>query len=682
MAAMKNNRTNNARKFAAKDVKSGFISSTACCVIIMLFGVAMVFFGGQSGADVQLLGFVGIAAGALILIYGIFTMHLRSKRLFMYMQEYSFCMDTVTRTALENFVHPMAVINDKGEIIWSNNHFLKMIGRESHYGEYIQDVFPNLPVGKYIESTTEVQDDFEYKDRSYIIRGRAIENKSESISLVGLYFVDVTENVVLRQTVEDNKTVECIAVVDNYDEVIKETPNSNHGALMGEIERCINAWAARGKGTIRKYEREKFIVFFKNKEYSEIIENEKYKVLSEVRSINLENKIPVTLSIGTGLGGETLEDNDKMALLALEMALGRGGDQVVVKSPSSYKFYGAKSREVEKSTKVKARVVAHAMRQLIDQSSKVIIMGHRDSDMDCFGASIGLYQAIRSRGVDAYIAVRRSSSNAKMLLNVFAEDPEYSSNIITGDKAASIADKQTLLIVVDTHRRSRVEFEELLDSVKSIVLIDHHRRSEDFIDSAVLTYHEPYASSACEMVTEILQYIQDNPKIGLKEAEALYAGIYLDTKGFTFKTGVRTFEAAAYLRRLGVDPVSVRRLFKSDIKESIRLSKTISGVTVYRENIAIASCGESGKDAQVIAAKAADELLNIEGIEASFVLARVGHKISVSARSLESINVQVIMEKLGGGGHITIAGAQLGTTDIGDAEERLKTAIDDILDNS
>ena len=479
MAAMKNNKTSNARKFAVNDVKSGFVSSTACCVIIMLFGIALVFFGGRPGVDVQLLGFAGIAAGAVILIYGIFTMHLRNKRVFRYMQEYSFCMDTVTRTALENFVHPMAVINDEGEIIWSNNHFLKMIDRESHYGEYIQDIFPNLPVGKYIESASEVKEDFEYKDRSYIVRGRAIVNTSDSIKLAGLYFVDVTEMVGLRQTVEDNRTVECIAVVDNYDEVIKETPNSNHGALMGEIERCVNAWVARGKGTIRKYEREKFLIFFRNKEYTEVIEKEKYKVLNEVRSINLENKIPVTLSIGTGIGGETLEDNDKMAALALEMALGRGGDQVVVKSPSSYKFYGAKSREVEKSTKVKARVVAHAMRQLIDQSSKVIIMGHRDSDMDCFGAAIGLYQAIRSRGVDAYIAVRRSSSNAKMLLNIFSEIPEYSNNIITGDKAVSIADKQTLLIVVDTHRRSMVEFEELLGSVKSIVLIDHHRRSED-----------------------------------------------------------------------------------------------------------------------------------------------------------------------------------------------------------
>ena len=312
--------------------------------------------------------------------------------------------------------------------------------------------------------------------------------------------------------------------------------------------------------------------------------------------------------------------------------------------------------------------MAHAMRKLIDDSSKVIIMGHKNSDMDSMGAAIGLCRAIRTRGGDAYIAVKRNSTNAAALLDGFEDNPEYDGRIIGGDKAMNILDKNTLLIVVDTHRHSMVEFVDLLDAAKSVVLIDHHRRSEDFIDKAVLTYHEPYASSACEMVTEILQYIQDNPKIDISEAEALYAGIFLDTKGFTFKTGVRTFEAAAYLRRLGVNPVSVQRLFKSDINESVMMSKIIGSVKVYRDGIAIASSGASGKEQQVIAAKAADELLNIAGIEASFVLARVGHKISISARSIETINVQLVMERLGGGGHITIAGAQLPTTDIEYAE--------------
>ncbi len=672
---VKNNRV---KKFTLSDVRTGFICSSVCGITVMLFGAALIIRGGAFG--MQLPGFFGVALGAAVLLYSIFTMHIRKKRVYKYMHEYSFCVDAVTRTAIENFVHPVAVINDEGEIIWSNDRFLRMIDRDSHYGEYIQDVFTGLAVDKYIESDAEAVDDFEFGGRSYVIHGRSIESADEGISLAGLYFVDVTEINELRQLAEDNRAIQCLAVIDNYDEVIKETPNSNHGALMGEIERRINAWVASGNGVVRRFERERFIIFFRSREYTEIIEKGKYSILADIRSINLENKIPVTLSIGTGIDGETFEENNNMSVLALDMALGRGGDQVVVKSPSAYKFYGAKSREVEKSTKVKARVVAHAMRKLIDDSSKVIIMGHKNSDMDSMGAAIGLCRAIRTRGGDAYIAVRRNSTNAAALLDGFEDNPEYDGRIIGGEKALNILDKNTLLIVVDTHRHSMVEFVDLLDAAKSVVLIDHHRRSEDFIDKAVLTYHEPYASSACEMVTEILQYIQDNPKIDVSEAEALYAGIFLDTKGFTFKTGVRTFEAAAYLRRLGVNPVSVQRLFKSDINESVMLSKIIGSVRVYREGIAIASSGVNGKEQQVIAAKAADELLNIAGIEASFVLARIGHKISISARSTETINVQLVMERLGGGGHITIAGAQLPTTDIERAEEMLKAAIDEVMD--
>lgn len=675
-------KTNKTKNYTVTEMNLGFINNVICCFVVLIFGAALILIDESGSRKLTLVGFAGIICAVALLLYGIISIQTRKKRLYKFMQSYSFCVDAVTRTAVETFVHPVVVINDEGEIIWSNKYFLSMIGRESHYGEYIQDLFNNLSIGKYVESDVEVENEFEYNGRNYIIHGRSVYNETISETLIGLYFVDVSDILRLRQELADTRCVQCLVVIDNYDEVVKETPNSNHGALIGEIERCVNTWVGRGSGVVRRYEREKFIVFFRNKEYSEIIEKEKFKVLNEVRSINLENKIPVTLSIGTGFGGAGLEENNRMANLALEMALGRGGDQVVVKTPTAYKFYGAKSREVEKSTKVKARVMAHALREAIDQSSGVFIMGHKNSDMDCLGAAIGLYQAVKSRNVDTYIVMRRNTSNAKLLLNNFIDDPRYMNNIITGEKALQLMDKQSMVIVVDTHRRSMVEFEELLNVSKSIVLIDHHRRAEDFIDNAVLTYHEPYASSACEMVTEILQYVQDNPKIGVKEAEALYAGIFLDTKGFTFKTGVRTFEAAAYLRRMGVDPVNVRRLFKSDIRDSVRLSKAISSAKVYRDNIAIVVCDDSGKDIQVLVAKTADELLNIAGIEASFVIARMGHKIIISGRSLESINVQVILERLGGGGHITIAGAQLTSHDMDTAVEQLKNAIDDVLDDN
>lgn len=674
-------KVNKSKDYTISEIRSGFFNTVVSCIVVFLFGLFTILFNNKPGNDMSAFGFVEILFSIALLVYGVVTLKSRKKRFYHYMQSYSFCVDAVTQTAVKTFVHPMVVINSEGEIKWSNDNFLDMIGRESHYGEYIQDLFNNLSINRYLESQVNVVDEFEFNGRTYLINGRAVHSDLISDTLAGLYFVDITDFMELKQDFDDKQCVQCLVVIDNYDEVLKETPNSNHGALLGEIERCVNAWVSNANGVSRRYEREKFLAFFHNKEYNDIIEKEKYNVLNDVRNINLENKIPVTLSIGTGRGGETLDENNKMANLALEMALGRGGDQVVVKSPIAYKFYGAKSREVEKSTKVKARVMAHALREAIDQCSCVMIMGHKNGDMDCLGASIGLYQAIKSRGVDTYIVMRKNNTNAKLLLNNFTNDPKYMNNIITGDKALTLMDKQTLVIVVDTHRRSMVEFEEVLSASKSIVLIDHHRRSEDFIDNAVLTYHEPYASSACEMVTEILQYIQDNPKIGLKEAEALYAGIFLDTKGFTFKTGVRTFEAAAYLRRMGVDPVNIRRLFKTDIRDSVRLSKVISSAKIYRDNIAVAVCEDTGKDLQVLVAKAADELLNISGIEASFVIARLGHKIIISGRSLETVNVQLILERLGGGGHITIAGAQLSNQDMDIALEQLQKAIDDVLDD-
>lgn len=667
------------KDFTNREIILSFRDTLVGAVFICLLGIASLFMGIKGYVETSIIGFMLIAGGILLLVYGILTLKIRRRRFYKYMQSYSFCVEQVTKTAVQSFVHPIVVITESGEIKWCNDFFLDMIGRDAGYGEYIQDILSDFSIGKYAESEDSVSDDYEYNGKSYAVSGHLVRNENGDENLVGLYFVDVTEIKMLEKYCSDKEVVECLVVIDNYDEVLKETPNSNHGALIGEIEKRVNAWVAYAGGVSRRYEREKFIVFFHNKEYAEIVENEKYRILGEVREINLENKIPVTLSIGTGRGGENLEENNRMANLALEMALGRGGDQVVVKSPGAYKFYGAKSREVEKSTKVKARVMAHALREAIDQASNVMIMGHKNSDMDSVGASIGLYQAVRERGANTYIVVKKNVSNAKTLLSSFVNDPKYANSIISGDKAMSLIDKQTLLIIVDTHRRSMVEYPEVLAAAKSIVLIDHHRRAEDFIDNAVLTYHEPYASSTCEMVTEILQYIQDTPTLTLHEAESLYAGILLDTKGFTFKTGVRTFEAAAYLRRMGVDPVNVRRLFKTNLEDSIRLSKIISSASVYRDNIAIVLCEDTGKDIQVLAAKAADELLNIAGIEASFVIARLGHKTIISGRSLDTINVQLILEQLGGGGHITIAGAQLDETDTDFVLRQLHEAIDTVL---
>ncbi|MEG2381586.1 MAG: DHH family phosphoesterase, partial [Oscillospiraceae bacterium] len=520
----------------------------------------------------------------------------------------------------------------------------------------------------------------EYKGRSYsIVGGMVTSDNDEKIEdMVGFCFTDITNERNMRKSHEEKKSVECILIVDNYDEVFKDTPNANHGALIGEIERCVNEWVYQGEGISRRYERDKFIIWFENKNFEKLVAN-KFNVLTTIKEINLENRIPVTLSIGIGVQGETIRENDKMARLALDMALGRGGDQAVIKTPYTFNFYGANAREVEKSTKVKARVVAHALKEVINQSSNVIIMGHATGDMDSLGAAIGLFRASKNLGKDAYIALDRATTNAKILLSHFTCDEEYDRAVVSRDRALNLMDSKTLLIIVDTHRPSMVEYRGVLKAAKAVVLIDHHRRSEEFIEDAVLTYHEPYASSTSEMVTEILQYIQENKRLSPREAEALYAGIYMDTKGFTFKTGVRTFETASYLRRMGVDPVNIKRLFKNDIGAYIQKSKIITNAKIYRDNIAIAFCEDSGKDMQVIVAQAADELLNITGIEASFVLAKATNKVIISGRSLENVNVQVILEKLGGGGHITIAGAQLLNATLKMAEIELKDAIDEVL---
>ena len=406
---------------------------------------------------------------------------------------------------------------------------------------------------------------------------------------------------------------------------------------------------------------------------------DKFEILNQIKNINFENRIPVTISIGIGQHGASPKENDTYAKFAIDMALGRGGDQVVIKDGETFSFFGAKSREVEKRTKVKARVVSFALRKLIDNSGKVLIMGHKAGDMDSMGAAIGLFKAVQSRKRRAYIVVDRETNNAKETIAAFEKKAGYTEAFITPGQAMDTLEKDTLLIVIDTHRPSMVECPDLLRHAENIVLIDHHRRSEDYIKNTALMYHEAYASSTCEMVTEIIQYIQEEPMLDKQEAEALYAGIFMDTNGFVNKAGVRTFEAASYLRRMGVNPVNVRRLFKSDLASYTMKAEIISGAKIYRDNIAIATASGEGGNLPVVVAQAADELLDIVGVEASFVIASHMGRVLISGRSLDSINVQVILEKLGGGGHITIAGTQLDGVSIEDAELMLKNAINNVV---
>lgn len=647
------------------------------CVLFVLLVLAACVMGRAAKIDLTAELIALIAVFAAVEIY--FAV-MQRKNFISFLENFDFCLSDTTGVSLVKYPAPVVIIDLSGEIKWYNGNFKEIAGGKEIFGSRVQNIIPEIQVNKLTESRGEMSCVITVDERTYEVKARVTgrEDSNKKHKFLLLYFIDKTDEYALARLRSEEKTVEAIVIIDNYEEVLKETPDSNHGKILGEIEQTIGEWIALGDGVFRKFERDKFLVVFEQRNFEKILED-KFDILNKIKNINFENRIPVTISIGVGQHGGTPKENDTFARFAVDMALGRGGDQVVIKDGESLNFFGAKSREVEKRTKVKARVAAFALRKLIDNSGKVIIMGHRAGDMDSVGASIGLFKAVKSRNKRAFIVVNKETVNAKETIAEFEHKTDYVEAFITTEQAMNILEKDTLLIVVDTHRPSMVECPDLLKHAENIVLIDHHRRSEDYIQNATLMYHEAYASSTCEMVTELIQYIQEKPMLDRREAEALYAGIFMDTNGFVNKAGVRTFEAASYLKRLGVDTVEIRRLFKCDKDIFIKKAKIISAATVYKDNIAISLVSDESRGAQVMCAQAADELLDIKGIEAAFVLLKREKVIYISARSLDEINVQIIMEKLGGGGHITIAGAQMENMTLEEAEEKLHWAIDEAL---
>lgn len=456
--------------------------------------------------------------------------------------------------------------------------------------------------------------------------------------------------------------------------------DSKRPQMMAEIEKSIAGWLAHTGGILKKFERDKFLCLFAFK-YLKELEEKKFEILETVKEINFGNKIPVTLSIGMGINAPTILENMQNANASIDIALGRGGDHVVIKDGDNFRFFGGRTRELEKRTRVKARVIAYALRGLIDQAPSVLIMGHENADIDCLGAALGIYRIVKSRDKRVNIVLNHSNPNIDAVLNKLGKEPEYSNVFVGRNEALDIITKKTLLIVLDTHRPSFTETPELLKMTDQIVIIDHHRRGADYIQDVVLSYHETYASSTCELVTELMQYLEEKIRLTSIETEALYAGIVVDTKNFIFKTGVRTFEAASYLRRQGVDTVSVKQLFQNDLKTYITISNIVKDAEVVYDNIAISICPSNIKNAQLIAAQAADQLLSLSGLIAAFVLSSKEGEIVISGRSLGEINVQMILEKLGGGGHMTVAGAQLENVTIEEAKVRLKNAIYEYIES-
>ena len=592
-----------------------------------------------------------------IVLWQMRSAKLRQKDIVNYIEAVTLHVDNATKDSLLNFPLPMVVMGLDGEIVWHNDNFSKLVGGENCYQKAIDKVIPDINILRIIDDKSNIRFDTEVGNKFFEVVGNIVEAGENEFSIV-LYFIDRTNERTTVQTLQDTKSACCILMIDNYDELMKNTEDNRRAGLSAVMERKISEWAEENKAVLTKYEKDKFYVIMENQYLNEQIER-KFDILDILHEIDEGNKIPATISMGVGINGTSIQENDKFANAAIDMALGRGGAQVVIKNEEKFTFFGGHSQELEKRTKVKPRVVAFALRELVLQTEGVYIMGHKNADADVVGSAVALAKVIRNMGVEVHIVLDRFTCQATKLLATFDNDPMYEGVFVTGSEAMNISSKKALLIVVDTHKEDFVESERLLEKMEQVVVIDHHRKAAEAIKDAALMYHEPYASSTAEMVTEIVQYMEENTSLGVLEAQALFAGIVIDTKNFTFKTGVRTFEAASFLRRIGVDTIAVKRLFQSDMEQYIKKSQIVSEAIIYNGNIAIAKYEGIVENYGVLISQAADELLSISGIAASFVMCKDGDKILISGRSLGVVNVQVILEELGGGGHMAVAGAQV-----------------------
>ncbi len=616
----------------------------------------------------------------LLTLFYYFNRHKMKRGLYRYIKNSHITIDNSDYNAMKHSAIPVTIINRGGIIEWHNNEFSSLIGMDNVYHLPISDYVKSFDIDSFTpnpDNENKIIYKITYNSRSYHINGKILHtsSKSDGEYYIALYWYDNTEYDNLKQKYYSEAFVSCIIVIDNYDDVMQGTSNTDKPKLTASMEEALDAISQEAKGIVNKYEKDRYFLYIQ-KAYLDKLISDNFSFIDKFKTISAGNKVSPTLSVGIGTEGENLAQNDSYAYSALDMALGRGGDQVVIKDNEQYKFYGGKSKEMEKRTRVKARVVSQAIKEMITEANQIMIMGHKYADVDVLGSALGLYAIITSLGKNAKILLDTYNQTVERFMVKYNE--KFSDVFISKAYANEFITPDTLLFVVDTQKYGLVEEPALLDVSKNIIVIDHHRKSNDFIQNTMITYHEPYASSASELITEMLQYV-DDAKLKKEEAEALYAGIFMDTKNFTFKTGVRTFEAASYLKRMGVDTIEVKKLFQIDLNAFVKKWAIIENARTYKNKVAIAVCKKNDNDMQTIVAQAADELLNITDISSSFVICDMGDKIIISARSFGDINVQLITEKLGGGGHMTIAGAQLADTSLEEVEKRLKAVIDEYL---
>ncbi len=619
----------------------------------------------------------GLLVSAFLAVYVLVVsiLYLRNKtQIYNEMVAFATQYGQIQRKLLKDLALPYALLDEEGRVLWGNTAFFE-VSRKTKKSLYkpISWFFPEFSREEFLgddgKDSKTIHFSSEEMDFRVDIRrvyldhilgeGNLLEDEFQQEYLTAIYMFDETEiNKYIRMNKEE-RLVAGLLYLDNYEEALDTVEEVRRSLLVALVDRKINKYIGAFGGIVKKMEKDKYFIAIQEKHLPIMREN-RFELLQDVKTVNIGNEMAVTLSMGLGLSGSSFAENYDYARIAIDLALARGGDQVVTKEGESITYFGGKTQQIEKATRVKARVKAHALREFIESRDKVMVMGHKMGDMDSFGASIGIYRAAKVLGKRAHIVINDITNSVRPLRESFDDNPAYTEDMfLTGEEALEIIDRNTVLVVVDTNRPNYTECSGLLSRTPTIVVLDHHRQTNEQIENAVLSYIEPYASSACEMVAEILQYFDEGLKIKTAEADCLYAGIVLDTDNFMRRTGVRTFEAAAFLRRCGADVTRVRKMFRNDMAEYKARAEAVRHAEVYH-GFAISVCpNENIESPTIVGAQAADELLNIVGVRASIVLTYYQHKTFVSARSIDEVNVQIIMERIGGGGHMNMAGAQL-----------------------
>ena len=654
-------------------------------IVLILMDIAMYAQDIQMGAEFS--GFIVLYV-IIVLISNRRNRPLLINELVNFATQYG----TVQKQLLNDFEIPYALLDYNSRFLWMNEKFTEITGKDKNYHKSVTTVFPSLTKNilqksEAVESINVMLDDRNYRISMKRIYFDSVTKDSAIVAindtdeyLTAIYLFDETElNRYIREN-EEQKLVAGLIYIDNYEEALDSIEDVKRSLLIALVDRKVNKYFTEIDALVRKIEKDKYFVVFKYK-YLEQLSADKFKLIEDVKSIKVGNEMAITLSIGVGAGGVSYTQNYEYARMGIDLALGRGGDQVVVKEGEEVTYYGGKAKQVERNTRVKARVKAHALREIIESREHVVIMGHTISDVDSLGAAIGVYCAARVLGKKAQIVLNEVTTSLRPLVECFTEEKGYPADLfIKNEEALLITNKNTLVMVVDTNRPSYTECPELLKRTDTICVFDHHRQNSEVIENPVLSYIEPYASSACEMIAEVLQYFSENIKLEPSEADCIYAGILIDTNNFMTKTGVRTFEAAAYLRRAGAEVTRVRKMLRNDMAAYKARAEAVRHAEVYRGAFAISVCpADNIESPTIVGAQAANELLNIVGIKASFVLTEYQGKIYISSRSIDEINVQLIMERVGGGGHLNVAGAQLTNCTIQEAKRMIQDTIDEMI---